>query len=379
MDFFLFDLDAVLLDSAGYHRSLVETVRRLSLCLGFGDRSLTQAEIDAFEARDITAEWDSSALCAALLLVTAWNAGDRVTLPHRLPLGPPAAVRHPFPDIRRFLAELDGRGVRDPLAEAEARLLDQLPSAPAEAAEIVRALLRDAHVFDRSLTFRLIQLFNLGSERFERIYGQPAGLDTVSFLETYDRPTLSPGDRAALLRALDQAGRAAAIVTNRPSESPGGIFNTPEAEIGVRAAGFASMPAVASGILGWAAKERGLNVDSFNKPHPVHILAGLRRAQGQEAAAAVEAAVAFALDGEDDPAWHSLDGSSLALFEDAPKGHASAREAVHLLKARGVHVRLESYGISGGPEKTAALKAAGARVFPTVRAALDEAIPGWRS
>ena len=76
MEIFLFDLDGVLLNSAGYHRSLVETVRLLSLTLGFGDRGLTQEEIDAFEARDITAEWDSSALCAALLLVTAWEAND---------------------------------------------------------------------------------------------------------------------------------------------------------------------------------------------------------------------------------------------------------------------------------------------------------------
>src|SRR3990172_5479899 len=128
MEIFLFDLDGVLLNSAGYHRSLVETVRQLSLTLGFGDRGLTQEEIDAFEARDITAEWDSSALCAALLLVTAWEANDAVSPPPRPPLGLPRAARHAFPDIRRFLAELDRRRPNDPLAEAETRLLRRIDS-----------------------------------------------------------------------------------------------------------------------------------------------------------------------------------------------------------------------------------------------------------
>jgi phosphoglycolate phosphatase-like HAD superfamily hydrolase len=395
MEIFLFDLDGVLLNSAGYHRSLVETVRQLSLALGFGDRGLTQAEIDAFEARDITAEWDSSVLCAVLLLVTAWEAEDDVTFPPGLPLGPPRPARHAFPDIHAFLAELDGRRPNDPLAEAEASLLRRIDSRRPDHAALVRSLLRGARSLDDSLTFRLVQLFNLGSRRFEQIYGEAAGLESPSFLERYDLPTLTDVERAALLRKLGQAGRSAAIVTNRPCSSPlrlrsrrpgvlpggqaGGVLNTPEAEIGVHAAGFDGLPRVAAGDLGWQATAMGLDVQTFLKPSPVHVLAGLRRAMGGGGVQAVEMAIRLAHGGGVmEPAWRALDGARLALFEDAPKGHTSARRAVEILRQQGVTVDLGQYGIATSPDKVAALTAVGARVFPHVRPALDEALPGWR-
>ena len=396
MEIFLFDLDGVLLNSAGYHRSLVETVRQLSLTLGFGDRSLSQEEIDAFEARDITAEWDSSALCAALLMMTAWEANDDVSLPTRPPLGPPRPVRHAFPDIRRFLTELDRRKPNDPLAEAEASLLRRIDARRPDHAASVRSLLAGARSLDDSLTFRLVQMYNLGSRRFEEIYGEAAGMESPSFLERYDLPTLTDLERASLLRKLEQAGRCAAIVTNRPSSSPlrhrsgralrlrsgqaGGVFNTPEAEIGVRTAGFDHLPRVASGDLGWQATALGLDVQSFLKPSPVHMLAGLLRAIGDDRVQAVEMAIRLAQGGSGmEPAWRAFDGARLVLFEDAPKGHKSARRAVEILRSNNVSVDLAAYGIATNPDKVAALTAVGARVFPHVRQALEDALPGWRA
>jgi phosphoglycolate phosphatase-like HAD superfamily hydrolase len=378
MHIFLFDLDGVLLNSAGYHRSLVETVRCLSRYLGFGDRRLTQAEIDAFEAHNITAEWDSSALCAALLLMTAWEAGDDVSLPSRPPLGGPRRARHKFPDIRAFLAELDGQEAEDPVAQAELLLLGRLGSADQNRAEQVRSLIRKARSLQASLTFRLIQLFNLGSRRFEQIYGESAGIDSVSFLETYDQPTLLEFERASLLSVLVQPGRAAAIVTNRPSPAGSGVLSTPEAEIGVRVAGFASVPVVASGELARQATTMRLDLQTFLKPSPVHVLAALRRSTGLDSEAAVEAAAALHVEGAMDDAWRPLDGSTVTLFEDAPKGHASARAAVSTLARHGVSVSLDAYGIAVSPDKIGALVAAGARVHPHLRFALDEALPGWR-
>jgi phosphoglycolate phosphatase-like HAD superfamily hydrolase len=380
MEIFLFDLDGVLLNSAGYHRSLVETVRLLSLTLGFGDRGLSQPEIDAFEARDLTAEWDSSALCAALLLITAWEADDDVSLPVRPPFGPPRAVRHAFPDIRRFLAGLDGRPPQDPLIEAEARLLQRIDSQRADRAAAVRSLFTNARSLGDSLTFRLVQLFNLGSRRFEDLYGESAGLESPSFLEEYDLPTLTDEERVSLLRELGQHDRSAAIVTNRPSLSPTGVFNTPEAEIGVLAAGLDGLPRVASGDLGWQATALGLDVQSFLKPSPVHMLAGLRRAAGDEGLQAVQRAIRLAHGGvEMDPAWRDLHDTRLVLFEDAPKGHISARRAAEILRRNGVSIDLAQYGIATSPEKMDALAAIGAQVVPHVRTALDEALPGWRS
>jgi phosphoglycolate phosphatase-like HAD superfamily hydrolase len=380
MEIFLFDLDGVLLNSAGYHRSLMETVRQLSLHLGFGDRALAQDEIDTFEAHDITAEWDSSVICAALLLITAWEAGDDVSLPLRPPLGPPRPVRHTFPDIRGFLAELDGRTPNDPLAEAETRLLRRLDSRRVDHAQQVRSLLRRARSLEESLTFRLVQLFNLGSRRFEEVYGEAAEMESPSFLEAYDLPTLDEAERASLLRHLEQDGRAAAIVTNRPCLSPGGVFNTPEAEIGVHAAGFDRLPRVASGDLGWQATALGLDVQAFLKPSPVHMLAGLRRAAGDDGVQAVERAIRLADGGgEMDSFWRDFHGGRLFLFEDAPKGHVSARRATEILRMNGVSIDLAPYGIATSDEKVDALGAVGARVVSHVGTALEEALPGWRT
>jgi hypothetical protein len=157
------------------------------------------------------------------------------------------------------------------------------------------------------------------------------------------------------------------------------VFNTPEAEIGVRAAGFEGLPRVAAGDLGWQATAMGLDVQTFLKPSPVHVLAGLRRAMGSDGVQAVEMAIRLTHGGGVvEPAWRALDGARLALFEDAPKGHTSARRAVEILRQQGVTVDLGQYGIATSPDKVASLAAVGARVFPHVRPALDEALPGWR-
>jgi hypothetical protein len=244
----------------------------------------------------------------------------------------------------------------------------------------VRSLFANARNLDDSLTFRLVQVFNLGSRRFEAIYGEAAGLESPSFLEEYDLPTLTEDERASLLRELGQHDRSAAIVTNRPSLSPAGVFNTPEAEIGVLAAGFDGLPRVASGDLGWQATALGLDVQSFLKPSPVHMLAGLRRAAGDESLQAVQRAIRLAYGGgEMDPAWRDLRGARLVLFEDAPKGHLSARRAAEILRINGVSIDLASYGIATSDEKVEALGAVGARVVSHVGTALDEALPGWRT
>src|SRR3972149_12142991 len=108
----------------------------------------------------------------------------------------------------------------DLLAEAETSLLRRIDSRRPDHAASVRSLLAGARSLDDSLTFRLMQMYNLGSRLFEGIYGEAAGMESPSCLETYDLPTLNALERASLLRKLDQAGRSAAIVTNRPSSSP---------------------------------------------------------------------------------------------------------------------------------------------------------------
>jgi len=385
MDILLFDLDGVLLNSAGYHRSLLETVRQVSLALGYGDRSLTAQDIEAFELCDITAEWDSSAILAALMLVEAWRTEPEITLPRRPPFQARPASRRSFPDVQSFLREMDRGEGYAPLARAESLLTSRLDDAPPSRASAVRSILRGARDLNESPTFWLIQLFNLGSRRFEEIYGLAPGMETESYLETYDLPTLTLGERTALMTWLDRPDRAAAIVTNRPSASlragpstsPKGIFNTPEAEIGARASGFERLPLVAAGDLGWRAAALGLDPEAFLKPSPVHALAGIRRALSAEGDC-IEAAIRLEQAGEMGSVFRGLQDSRASLFEDAPKGHRAARSAAQVLRAHGIRIELRLYGIAAGRERAEALRGMGAEVYPDVRTALDAAIPGWR-
>ncbi len=376
MDILLFDLDGVLLNSAGYHRSLVETVRQISQVLGFGDRELTADEIEAFESRDITAEWDSSAIVAALLLAEAWRTAPDRVLPHRPPLRV-LPTQHTFPDIRAFLSETDRVASPDPLRRAWSTLMQRLDGAQPNQASALQATFAGSRSVDESLTFWLVQLFNLGSRRFEAIYGLPPGLETDSYLDTYDRPTLSPSESEALTRWIAHVGRGAAIVTNRPSASPMSVFDSPEGEIGIRVSGFDRLPVVAAGDLGWRAVGRGLDPQAFLKPSPVHPLAGLLRAMGHDSGS-VETAIRLAHLGELDAVWTDLRGARVWLFEDAPKGHTAARLAAQILGGHGVDIDLTLFGIGASLERAKALESAGARVVPDVRTALDAAIPGWR-
>jgi hypothetical protein len=78
------------------------------------------------------------------------------------------------------------------------------------------------------------------------------------------------------------------------------------------------------------------------------------------------------------PAVRRLQDARVRVFEDAPKGHIAATAAVELLREHGVSIHLELYGIAPGRERAHVLRALGARVYPDVRSALDDAVPGWR-
>jgi hypothetical protein len=169
------DLDGVLLNSAGYHRSLVETVRRVSHALGFGEATLSAEDIEAFELRDITAEWDSSAIVAALLLVGAWRTDPGARLPRRPPLEARPTMNRSFADVLSFLADFDGTIRAEPLAQAETLLMRRLDGASPGQRFAVSSILRGAHNLNESLTFWLVH--NLGRP-LQAVHGLPAGLET---------------------------------------------------------------------------------------------------------------------------------------------------------------------------------------------------------
>ena len=367
----LLDLDGVLLRDSGYHRTLIEAVDLLGRALGFPAVGLERHTIDVFEAAGVTSEWDSSAICAALLLERAWTEDPGL----RLPVTPPLALRPANgltpPDLGAFaqrmlaLAEPEA----SPLERAERLLLEAPSRHTLHHEQALRGLLRGARSLD-GLTFRLVQELNLGSQAFEASSGIPAALGCESRLATHDRPALAAAGQAALRAWLREPGRRAAVMTNRPSRPPAGYLSTPEAELGLRAAGFPDLPVAAMGGMGWLAHQRGFDEQALLKPSPAHALAALRLALGEPLEAALEAAAALGLDGRDDGGWGALDRSRIVVFEDAAKGLTSAVRAAALLERCGVRAALDLRGVASDPAKTAALRRAGGRVFADLPAAL---------
>jgi|Deesub1362A_J573_1020465.scaffolds.fasta_scaffold03902_3 phosphoglycolate phosphatase-like HAD superfamily hydrolase len=376
MRILLLDLDGVLLEPRAYHLALQDTVAMVGRALGYGRVTLREEDIELFEAVGVTSEWDSAAICAALLLRRAWRISPCMALPGEPPLPNPPPHGLPPPDFRTFFRSLAGGGDAEgrALARAEAALFNgQDDYSPAQAGAL-RALLRGARSVRGSLTHRLFQELVLGSRAFQRTYDLRPYLEVESYLLTRDRATLEPQERARLDAWTAQPGQAAAIFTNRPSQPPPGFLDSPEAEMGAERAGMKAMPIVGRGALAWLSRARRADPDAFLKPHPLHTLAALQRALGLPLEDALRGAAALALDGVLDSRWGVLQGARVCVVEDSSDGLRSARAAREVLLAHGLRLELQLLGVSAGALKGRALARAGARVFPALGPALEQAL-----
>ncbi len=229
MNFYLFDMDGVLLEPLGYHYALVETVRLVANSLGYGDILLTAQDIAAFESSGVSSEWDSTAICAAFLLVQAWKIDPDLRLPDSLPadwllnrlLTPPD-----FPALIGMLGDPTLSQMR-PLERASLLLLDEAQGLQPAQKAILHSILVNARAADNSLTHRTFQELVLGSATYSDIYHRPGRLNTSSYLLQYDLPRLAAAWHKELAARLEQSGSQTAIFTSRPSQtSPGGFQHT---------------------------------------------------------------------------------------------------------------------------------------------------------
>ena len=378
MNLLLSDLDGVLLESHSYHASLSRTMDLLGEALGFGPGLLPLEGVLAFEAAGITSEWESSAMCTALLLERLWQLYPDAGLGLRLP--DPPFPRHglPAPDLAGFAWVLsrDRSTESRPLENAISLLRSMFADLPGRRMDVLVRLVQDSRDPARSLTFRLIQELNLGSERYEALYRLAPQLLVESFLSTCDRPILDAVERGALRAWIAQPGHAFAIFTNRPSPGPDGTSGAPEAEIGLACAGLEGLPIVGMGDLEWLANQRGLEPHSLLKPSPIHVLTAMQLALGAALPDALMDAATLALDGRPGPRWAALDGAVVVAVEDASKGLRSAAAAAASLRKHGLTLRLRLLGIPDHPDKARALRDAGAAIVTDIRPVLDH-LPGW--
>jgi hypothetical protein len=369
----LLDLDEVLIKQVAYHQSLKECVERAGRWCGFESVRLTDEDIALLESLGVTSEWDSSAMCAALLLDRAWSVDPECQLPES-PDAPDGRFHDlPGPDFQSFFRTTLERGVSGIEARrlTERRLLEGKEHTPTQR-HALQTMLRDAYNTERSLTNRIIQELNLGAVEFEACYGRPAAIPGDGLLRTKDLPLISVAEADQLMGWNAASGKRAVIFTNRLSRLPAGTGGAPEAEIGLARLGLSDLPFVSMGHLDWLCAQRGLEPQSLLKPSPVHALAALRLAVGDSIGEALSSSARLELDHEDDGRWQRLDPTHVVVFEDSFRGLQSARGAQQTLDRIGVRLSLDLRGVTTRDVKRRALESAGGVVYPAfARAARD--------
>lgn len=385
---FLFDLDNVLVYPGGYREALKATVDFFSRAMGIADGFLDDATIETFEAGGITNEWDSSAICVAVLLVEIFRTNKRLRLSAELDSTlatlSVAAPARPEVDLatwsRRiakvFLAGGFPSGAALSVLINEVKSLEERPKIEV----LLHKLLDDTRDFNHSPTLRVFQQYTLGSEGFSRHYGVPATFQCPSFISLYDRPALSSTNRDLILNLYAHGDIAFSIYTSRPCwprTLPGRVEDyPPEAEFALDLLGLKKLPLLGAGHATWLALQHGENLGKFLKPSPVHALAAIGVSLGGAERNALESALAIYDEQKLEAPFDVLRNKHVEInvFEDSRVGILGVKEAANCLQKFGVIPAVKGWGIATNPEKRQALEDLGVPTFNDINLALQAAV-----
>jgi phosphoglycolate phosphatase-like HAD superfamily hydrolase len=377
----LFDVDGVLVHSRAYHLGLQKTVEYFGKRMGLTEpHTPTQVEIDLFEANSVTVEWESSAICVAALLQARLEQSRRDELRSRefwalldaLAAEPAGVPRPDFAALARRVGAATRPGQKPSLAALEMFM------APASAHPYLATLLGQCYDVHASPTHQVTQNFALGHRKYAESYGLTPHFEHPALLETEDAPLLSPELRDRLL-AERAAGRVwFALYTARPSRPPRDIVTsprgyTPEAEMALALLGLdGNVPTMAFGKLEWAARRVGRSAMEYVKPSPVQALAAIAAARTGREAEAIEAALAVQRGERLPELYASCANEHVHVFEDSASSLRAVAQAVELLNAYGLNLRLTRHGIAPeGSPKHAALAPIADQLHADINAGLQ--------
>jgi hypothetical protein len=159
----LFDMDGVLLEPRGYHTALQASVKRIGQALGVPQAELTEDQIARFEALNITNEWDSVAICAAIILIYIWQFEPHLRLDGIRPS--PHIISNRKLNFDNFLEALQDGG-EVPGETAHAFILDHHPWLDEDQRAHLWTILSQCRDIYQSLTLPSHQETVLGSEPF---------------------------------------------------------------------------------------------------------------------------------------------------------------------------------------------------------------------
>ncbi len=362
--YILFDMDGVLLEPNGYHKSLQKCVNLFGNALGVPNTNLKPEHIADFEAMGITNEWDSLAICTAIILIHSWKFDPNIRFKGIQPLPPVTETPPDFDDFLNHFTEddnLPGLSAFDFL-EKEHKHLNRAQS---NHLYTILAKCRDIY---QSLIQPIYQETVLGSDFFQNTYNLTPKLHIESYLEKYDRPILNDLEIRKLHDWIKQTEHYVGIMTNRPSQAPDGLPSPPEAEIGAKLVNLDHVPLIGSGYLGWYAKEHcNLPAHSLLKPNSVHTLALLQMCNGELINDALSLANALWKNRNDNSSWQFLDNAIIYIFEDSVKGLQSGMNAVDLLAKLGLTINIHLIGVASEASKITSLKQTTPKVIRTIR------------
>ncbi len=386
---FLFDVDGVLVEARGYLRALQDTVAHFARRMGVGDPVLTEDEVRAGEAHGLTSEWDSAPAYILTLLIERLRREPSLALPGQWEAALETLAARPLPlphpDYMALVARVGARRVAfgETSHAVRAVLWDEAQSLPAPqrdaVAVILDALLADTHNFDRAPITQYFQHLVIGSEGVAKTYGVAPHFAARPYLLEHDVAELSPEIAARLREAADTGRIAPAIYTARPSLPPNGSGASPngyspEAELAQELVGLEGWPLIGLGQLQWLAARHGAQTAQIVKPSPVQALAAIGAAVGPETAA-LEAAWKFHTTGNLCGPLASLGVTTVHIFEDTVGGMGGVRSAVESLRASGVDIRWQPYGITPATgAKAAAMAAQGISTYRSVNDAAASAL-----
>lgn len=368
MKILLFDMDGVLLQPRGYHKALQETVRLISLSLGFEEFHLPNSAIAQFEALGISNEFHSSAICMAMMVIELEKR------------------KHPFQPSTQLQSKSD---TPLPLEIDLARIFDAIAAQPLELPAVERCIaalkiyaehigvdltpivniIQECEAVESSLAFNVFQELVLGSETFANTYGKKAQLAQDSYLSRFDRSCIAADLQDSLKIWWQLPQQSAAIMTNRPSNSLLGLPGTPEAELGAELVGLDFLPIIGFGEMTWLANQMGEQVSKLQKPAGQHALAAILAAAGMPTGEALLEAQKIAL-GKSELDLGFLDGSEIWVFEDTPAGIVAVERVRQKLLEISVSVQIWKIGIAQDAVKAKALTKLDAQIYDSVRPAL---------
>lgn len=350
----LFDMDGVLIHADGYHRALQSSVRLIGRSIGIEDPHLSKEQISHFEAAGITHEWETLAICTAILLIQVWQRDGDIRLPGEILLMPENFLIKREDRFWDFLKDIDLHG-EEPTTYAARMLKEKNSSLNTEQRKYLNLVLGSGIDITKSPTLRFFQEYVLGSSHYSQLFGYPSCLDTRSYLELYDRKALSEENHKGLKAWLASDFCHAVIFTNRPSRPPEGFFSTPEAELGAAAIDLEDLPIVGAGSLSWLANMESKPLTTYFKPDPVHALAALQVAIGEPLPEALKMAADLSRGSGNREQWLPFEGSKIIVFDDMVPGLKSALNAQRMLLEINIEVELLCVGLTQHKSKAKSL------------------------